>query len=119
MPRQVVSLYKVLPPFEVVSYPKTIEVVTKTPAGQDLVISVPVMLFDSEEEYIAHAKESIAVVHDGMVLEKASEVKLVTAEQVEKLKTGDIKMKDLDTIDEPEIDEFFMKMQWKTIDVVD
>ena len=115
MPRQVVSLYKVLPPFEVVSYPKTIDIVTKTPSGDELVVTVPVMLFNSEGEYIAHTQESIDVIQSGMVLEKASEVKLVSSETVDKLKTGDIKMEDLDTIDEPEIDEFAMKLQWKTL----
>lgn len=113
MPRQVISLYKVLPPFEIVSYPETIDIVTKTPSGDELVVTVPVMLFNSEHEYIAHTRESIDVIQSGMVLEKATEVKLVSSETVDKLKTGDIKMEDLDTIEEPPMDEFSMKLQWE------
>ncbi len=119
MPRQIISLYKVLPPFEVVSYPKTIQVVTKTPSGDELVVNVPVVLFANEQDFITDTKEALSVIQDGMVLEKAEEVRLVTAETVQKLKSGDIKMSDLDTIDEPPADEFAAKLQAKTIDQVD
>lgn len=119
MPRQVISLYRVLPPFEVVSYTKTIEVVTKTPGGDELVVTVPVTLFSNEDEYIADTKEAINKIMDGMVLEKAAKVRLVTPEQLEQIKTGAAKIEDLDRIEEPPLDAFDDKMQRKTIDMVD
>ena len=118
MSRQIVSLYKVLPPFEIVSYPETIEVITKTPQGDLLAVSVPIVIYATEQDYITDTTESIAVIRDGMVIEKAAELRLVTKEQGESLKSGDTKISDLDTIVEP-IDEFAMKMQAKTLDTVE
>jgi len=100
MARQIVSLYRVLPPFEVVSYPKSIDVVTKTPAGDELVVTIPVNIFANEQEYINEASESIAKIQDGMILEKATNVILVTAEQINDLKSGVLKVKDIDTIED-------------------
>ena len=97
MARQVLKALKVLPPFELVDYPKNIIVQIRTPGGTVLDLSIPVRLFENEEDYLKDAKEQIQAVQDSMVLAKAAEVRLEEIPQ----------------------DEFAAKMQMKTIDQID
>ncbi len=91
MSRQVISAFRILPPFEVVDYPKSIQVKLKTPLGLELVVSVPVTLFPNEQEFTEDAKEAISRAQDAIVMEKATSVKLVTPEQLEAIKNNELK----------------------------
>lgn len=115
--RQVIAASRLLPPFEIVSYPKTFDVLVKTPTGSEFTVTVPITLYNNEEEFIKDSTELATAIQRGILMEKADSLRLVTDEQAKSLKLGDTKIEDLDTIDAT--DEFSMKMQAKTIDVVE
>jgi hypothetical protein len=98
MSRQVISAFKILPPFEVIDYPKTIEVKTMTPLGMELIVSVPILLLPSESEFITEAQQAIHRAADAVAMETAISVKLVTPEQLDAIKNLELKVEDLDTI---------------------
>lgn len=98
MPRQVISAFKVLPPFEVVEYPKTVDIKMKTPLGQEIDVSVRLLLHNSEEQYEAEAKSSIESVQEVILHNKATTMKLVTPEQLELVKKGEISPENIDKI---------------------
>ena len=119
MSRQIVSAFKVLPPFEVLDYPKSIDVKMKTPLGQEMVVTVPLTLLANEQEFINEAQQSITRAQDAIMMEKAATVHLVTPEQLEDIKNSKLKVSDLDTIREESIDQFSLQLSLKTLDTVD
>jgi hypothetical protein len=96
MSRQTVFAAKVLPPFEIVEFPSSFVVKMKV-SGDVLDVTVPIEQFNSAEDYLKHLEDTIKAVKDSIVLAKAERVELV------------------EKIDEEPIDEFAMKMQFKTL----
>jgi len=115
MSRQIVSAFKVLPPFEVIDCPKSIDVKMRTPLGMELTVSVPLTVLANEQEFIQEAQEAISRAQDAIMMEKAATVHLVTPEQLEDIKNSKLKVSDLDTIEEEPIDQFSLQLSLKTL----
>ena len=74
--RQVISAFMVLPPFEVVDYPKTFSI--KMEMGGGIVsVNVPVTLFESQEEYSEEVKKQVKAMEDGDNLARADKVEII------------------------------------------
>jgi hypothetical protein len=97
MSRQVILATKVLPPFEVIDFPKSITVKVKVADGE-LNVSIPVQLFNDEKEYLEYVQENTVAIKNSLVLAKAEKVELVEVKDPTE-----------------EQDEVSDKLQWKTI----